>query len=131
MNDYQSLISGSKVVLVEFYASWCPHCRRMMPIVDDIKELLGNRVPVYQFDIDENESLADRMGADTVPTFIIYRDGEEVWRYSGEIDGNALYSKIEGFSNEKRRHDILALSRESRRPSHAGIQRRQVQEYDL
>ena len=92
MNDYQSLISGSKVVLVEFYASWCPHCRRMMPIVDDIKELLGNRVPVYQFDIDENESLADRMGADTVPTFIIYRDGEEVWRYSGEIDGNARLS---------------------------------------
>lgn len=69
----------------------------MMPIVDDIKELLGNRVPVYQYDIDENESLADRMGADTVPTFIIYRDGEEVWRYSGEIDGNALYGKIEGF----------------------------------
>ena len=97
MNDYQSLISESKVVLVEFYASWCPHCRRMMPIVDDIKELLGSRVPVYQFDIDENSELADRVGADTVPTFIIYRDGEEAWRYSGEIDGNALYSNIEGF----------------------------------
>ena len=97
MNDYQSLISESKVVLVEFYASWCPHCRRMMPIVDDIKELLGSRVPVYQFYIDENSELADRVGADTVPTFIIYRDGEEAWRYSGEIDGNALYSKIEGF----------------------------------
>ena len=97
MNDYQSLISESKVVLVEFYASWCPHCRRMMPIVDDIKELLGSRVPVYQFDIDENSELADRVGADTVPTFIIYRDGEEAWRYSGEIDGNALYSKIECF----------------------------------
>ena len=97
MNDYKTLVSGSKVVLVEFYASWCPHCRHMAPIVEDIKAMLSNRVPVYLFDIDKNEQLADSVGAETVPTFIIYRDGEEAWRFSGELDGNALYSKIEGF----------------------------------
>lgn len=49
---------------------------------------------VYQFDIDENNSLADSQGVSTIPTFILYSNGKEVWRHSGEIDGQALLSKI-------------------------------------
>lgn len=91
---YDDVIKSGKVVLVEFYASWCPHCQKMMPIVAQIKELLEGEVPVYQFDIDENQDLAESVGANSIPTFIIYRDGAEVWRHSGEIDGNELLAKI-------------------------------------
>ncbi len=45
------------VALVEFFASWCPHCQRMMPIVADVKALLEGRANVYQFDIDKMRSL--------------------------------------------------------------------------
>ena len=84
-------------VLVEFYASWCPHCRRMMPVVDDVKALLDGRANVYQFDIDEHNALAEKLNVTSVPTFIVYRDGEEQWRTSGEIDGNTLYSKVDEY----------------------------------
>ena len=95
--NYNEVIKSSPVVLVEFFASWCPHCQRMMPIVAQIKELLAGQVNVYQYDIDENSELASEEGADSIPTFIIYKDGKEVWRESGEMDGQVLLSKIESF----------------------------------
>lgn len=84
-------------VLVEFYASWCPHCQRMMPIVEQIKELLEGQVTVYQFDIDEYRELAQQVGASSIPTFIVYKNGEEMWRQTGEMDGNVLLAKIQQY----------------------------------
>lgn len=95
--NYSEMINSNPVVLVEFYASWCPHCKRMMPVVEQVKELLAGKVNVYQFDIDENEELSDREGVKTIPTFIIYRDGKEQWRQSGEMDGQVLLSKVEQY----------------------------------
>ena len=95
--NYNEVINSSQVVLVEFFASWCPHCQRMMPVVAQIKELLAGQVNVYQYDIDKNSELASEVVADSIPTFIIYKDGKEVWRESGEMDGQALLSKIESY----------------------------------
>ncbi|MBD5356780.1 MAG: thioredoxin family protein [Bacteroides sp.] len=94
---YTEAITTTPVVLVEFYATWCPHCRRMMPVVAQIKELLQGTVDVYQFDIDANEAVADAQGVNATPTFIIYRDGQEVWRESGEMDGQFLLDKVQSF----------------------------------
>lgn len=95
--NYSEIINSNPVALVEFYASWCPHCKRMMPVVEQVKELLAGKVNVYQFDIDENEELSDREGVKTIPTFIIYRDGKEQWRQSGEMDGQVLLGKVEQY----------------------------------
>lgn len=95
--NYNEIIKSSNVVLVEFFASWCPHCQRMMPIVAQIKELLQGQVDVYQFDVDEYSELAGKEGADSIPTFIVYKDGKEVWRESGEMDGQVLLSKIQSY----------------------------------
>lgn len=93
---YQEEIRKSPVVLMEFYATWCPHCRRMAPVVDEVKELLESRAAVSQLDIDLNKEAANAVGVTGLPTFILYSDGEEVWRHSGEIDGNDLLAKVEG-----------------------------------
>lgn len=92
--DYNNIINSSKVVMVEFFATWCPHCQRMMPVVEQIKELLDGRADIYQFDIDKNQEAADSLNVESLPTFIVYRDGKEVWRQSGEMDGQVLLSKI-------------------------------------
>ena len=55
MSDYKELTNSMKTVLVEFYADWCGHCRRMMPVVEEIKELTAGRASIIQLDIDEND----------------------------------------------------------------------------
>lgn len=94
---YSQMIQSNPVVLVEFFATWCPHCQKMMPVVEQVKTLLDGRAPVYQLDIDRNQETAEEAGANSVPTFIIYRDGREVWRQSGEMDGEVLLGKVESY----------------------------------
>lgn len=96
---YDEVIKTTGAVLIEFYASWCPHCQRMIPVVESVKELLGDHAPVYQFDIDKYEADSDKAGVEIVPTFIIFDNYREVWRHSGEISADellkAVYSAME------------------------------------
>lgn len=96
--NYEQIINSTPVVLVEFYASWCPHCKRMMPVVAQIKELLEGTTDIYQFDIDDNEELASSIDVESIPTFIIYKDGQEMWRQSGELDGQILLSRLQSYA---------------------------------
>jgi thioredoxin 1 len=93
--NYTELINSQKTVVVEFFATWCPHCQRMMPVVEQVKELVGDRARIVQLDIDENQDAAQDADVQSVPTFIVYKDGKEVWRQSGEMEGDFLLSQIE------------------------------------
>lgn len=83
--SYADAIKSPGVVLIEFYATWCPHCQRMMPIVEQVKKALSGKVPVYQYDIDKYEAVSDAAGVEVVPTFIVFKDGVEKWRHAGEL----------------------------------------------
>lgn len=93
--NYTEEIKSAPVVLVEFYATWCPHCKKMMPIVEDIKTLLADNLKVLQFDIDKNEELADQQKILSLPTFLLYDDGKEVMRETGEMPAEVLLQKIQ------------------------------------
>ena len=93
-NTVKSLLADKGTKLVEFYASWCPHCQKMMPVVDDVRALLDGKAHVYQFDIDDFEDIAKELDVESIPTFIVYSGDEEKWRFTGEIDGNTLYTKV-------------------------------------
>lgn len=95
---YQEIINGNNAVLIEFYATWCPHCTKMIPVVAKAAELLEGKMPVVQLDIDQNEKDADNANVETIPTFILYKDGKEVWRHSGEIEGDVLVSTVMTFA---------------------------------
>lgn len=99
MSSYNDLISSSRVVMIEFYATWCPHCQKMMPVIAQIRELLADSAEIYQLDVDRDTEAAEQEDVNSTPTFIIYRNGKQVWRYSGEIDGNILLHKIQQFIN--------------------------------
>lgn len=91
---YDQMKKSSENVLVEFYATWCPHCRDMAPVVDQIEEILADKVKIVQLDIDANPDAADAESIDGTPTFILYKNGRQVWRESGEMPGEVLLNKI-------------------------------------
>ena len=90
-------IMKAPVVLMEFYATWCPHCNRMAPVMEQIRELLDGQAPVVQVDIEKEPQLSDEFDIDSTPTFIVFKNGEPVWRHSGEMDGNMLLAKVQSY----------------------------------
>lgn len=94
---YEEMIASKPVVLVEFYATWCPHCRQMVPVVDQIKMLVEGQAEIVQLDIDRNQAAADAYRITSTPTFILYSDGKEVWRQAGEMDGDYLLEKVQSY----------------------------------
>lgn len=93
--NYSATIDQQGVVLVEFFATWCGHCQRMAPIVEQVKELLAGKAQVVQIDIDKYQQAASEADVEATPTFILFKDGKEVWRHAGEIDGEILLGKVE------------------------------------
>lgn len=78
-------LANADWVMTEFYATWCPHCKRMQPIVEEFKKSVKGILEVVQIDIDQESALADLYTIETVPTFILIRKGEQLWRQSGEM----------------------------------------------
>ena len=94
---YEQIITQTPVTLVEFFASWCPHCQRMMPYVAEIKQTLSGKADVVQFDVDKYPELTDAEKVESYPTFIVYKDGKEMWRQAGEMDPEVLLKKVESY----------------------------------
>ncbi|MBI1305025.1 MAG: thioredoxin [Bacteroidetes bacterium] len=91
---FNEIISGDVPVLVDFSAEWCGPCKMMVPILDQVKEQLGDDVKIIKIDTDRNQSLAMHFNIKGVPTLMIFKGGDLKWRQSGVIDANSLVSQI-------------------------------------
>lgn len=94
MDKFCELIKGEKPVFVIFYATWCPHCQKMLPIVSKLDKL--ERLTVLKYDIDDPESkrLIDFYHVQAVPLMMVYRSGEQLWRWNGEIEEKELMQTL-------------------------------------
>lgn len=91
------MIEGPTPTLVEVMASWCPHCRKMMPIVESLKEVYEGKVNILQFDGDANPEVDRVLEVESYPTWVMYKNGREVWRDSGEKESWELEEVFERF----------------------------------
>lgn len=82
--DLNSILSSHTPTLVEVYASWCPHCRNMAPIVDNLKESYAGKVNILQFDGDAHPQIDETFRVSSYPTWILYSGNRELWRDTGE-----------------------------------------------
>ena len=94
MGKFNEIIKSSVPTLVDFYATWCGPCRAMHPVLDQLKNDLGDQVRVLKIDVDKNPDVADKFKIRGVPTFMLFKDGEIIWRQSGGMDLSTLKSKI-------------------------------------
>ena len=96
---FNELINGDKPVLVDFSAEWCGPCKAMAPVLRDVAKKMGERVKIVKIDVDKNRSIAGKLKITGVPTFVLYRKGEVLWRQSGMVSGQQLVDVIEGAAN--------------------------------
>lgn len=94
MSKFSEIINQDKPVLVDFFATWCGPCKMMSPILSEIKETLGDRVSIIKIDVDKNQELAAKYQVKGVPTFMLFKDGKQVWRQSGMLQKNDLMNVI-------------------------------------
>ena len=94
MNDFNEMIAQSKPTLVDFFATWCGPCKMQAPILEDVKQRVGEKANVVKIDIDKNSALAARYHVQSIPTVILFRNGEPVWRAVGLQQADLLESKL-------------------------------------
>ena len=82
-NFDEKISNTSKTVLVDFFATWCGPCKMLAPTLEQVKDEVGDKVEVYKVDIDECMDIAKKFGIMSVPTMIIFKDGQEVNRLVG------------------------------------------------
>lgn len=101
MSEFNELINDAKPTLVDFYATWCGPCKMQSPIIEKVKESVGDSANVIKIDIDKNEAVARRYNVLSIPTLILFKNGEPVWRAVGLQQENVLVDKIKDYQGTK------------------------------
>ena len=97
METFYDVVAGNQLVLVDFFATWCQPCKTMHPILKQVKDVLGNRIRIIKIDVDTHSALASKYQIQSVPTLMLFRKGEVLWRTSGVMQKAELLGTIDPF----------------------------------
>lgn len=92
--DFKNILQSEKPVLVDFFANWCGPCKTLAPILKEIKQELGDAVKIVTIDVDKNAQLASKYQIRGVPTMLLFKNGNQVWRRSGLIEKESIVKII-------------------------------------
>ena len=97
METFNDVINSDQPVLVDFFATWCQPCKVMHPILEQVKDVLGDRIRIIMVDVDKYGATASRYGIQSVPTLMLFRHGDVLWRTSGVMQRAELLATIDPF----------------------------------
>jgi thioredoxin 1 len=99
MGNFKELISASKPVLVDFYATWCGPCQYQAPILEELASEVGDKAKIIKVDVDKNPAAAQAYGVRGVPTLIIFKQGEVKWKHAGVKQKEELRLLLEQYQD--------------------------------
>ena len=97
METFNDVISGDKLVLVDFFATWCQPCKMMHPVLEQVKTVLGDKIRIIKVDVDKHRQAAGQYQVQSVPTLMLMRGGQVLWRQSGAMPKSDLLAVIDPF----------------------------------
>ena len=97
MNNFETLISGDKPVLADFYADWCRPCQMMTHILEEVKSKIGDQATIVKINVDENQTLLAQYNIQSIPSLLIFKNGQVVWREVGVQRSTQLLATLKSF----------------------------------
>lgn len=88
--SFSDYIKEDKPVLVDFYADWCGPCKVMHPILEELKQKLSDEITVLKINVDKNARVAAKYQIQSIPTLILFKNGQIKWRQSGVVPAKQL-----------------------------------------
>ena len=94
MENVNDIINSEQLTLVDFFATWCGPCKMMHPVLEQLKDEMGDSIRIIKIDVDKNNGLAMNYRVQSVPTLMLFRKGEMLWRQSGALRLNDLKAVV-------------------------------------
>lgn len=97
MGKFNEMINSTTPTLVDFYATWCGPCKMMSPLLEQVAAEMGDETKIIKIDIDKNRDTAAQYGIRSVPTLLLFKEGDIVWRQSGLPPKSMITESIKKF----------------------------------
>ena len=94
-NFQNEVLSSDTPVLVDFWAEWCGPCKRVAPLLDELASEMDGKVRIAKLNVDENQQIAYQFQVSSIPTFILFKNGQMADRMMGAMPKSAFQSFIE------------------------------------
>lgn len=95
LTDFNKMLETEQPVLIDFHTLWCSPCKKMAPVVDKIEKEYKDKAAVMRIDIDKSKEVAKAYNITSIPVFVVFKNGKEIWRHVGMISEEELKKQID------------------------------------